>query len=286
MLVVAAAALLIGGVSFTRFTYRELITPPQSGENSTSQTYISETSSTQVITGTQALPAIEEYTPEAVSETGQAVTVLAPVQPVSPALPSQIVLVDGGANWDTMTRAQILEAIALLPRSVLSHLGNSGLGPIIINVNSEGRTLGGRQPYGAAANFFSTNEGRNELVLFPQQGTLTVLHELGHAFNLRNIPAGSYAQVMLDQEMQSFLAVAGWQILTPAETLKGLKDQAKIEFRYGGPVIWPNPSREDPLEDFANSFAYYFAAPETLRQLSPERYQWFASLMSSVARSQ
>jgi hypothetical protein len=187
-----------------------------------------------------------------------------------------IVLVEP-QNWDAANRDNVEDALALLPPSVRAQLGNPAFGPMLILVNSEGMTSSGRQPYGRAANFYSNNEGRNEVVLYPGQSPRTVLHELGHAFNLRSVPAGAYAQVFLQPEMQSFMAVAGWRILTPADMLAKLKDHTKVELAYDGATIWTQVSRNDPLEDFANSFALYFVAPDELRALSPARYAWFAA---------
>jgi hypothetical protein len=36
-------------------------------------------------------------------------------------------------------------------------------------------------------------------------------------------------------------------------------------------------SNDDPLEDFANSFAMYFLDPGALQQSSPGRYAWMAA---------
>ncbi|MPZ50445.1 MAG: hypothetical protein GEU75_14285 [Dehalococcoidia bacterium] len=180
-------------------------------------------------------------------------------------------------TWDATSRRNIEDALALLPSGVQAELGNPALGPIFILVNSEGMTLSGRQPYGRAANFYSTNEGRNEVVLYPNQSPKTALHELGHAFNLRRTQPGAYAQVFLDPEMQAFMAAAGWRVLTSTETLRGLRDHTHVELAYDGPSVWTQLSRNDPLEDFANSFALYFVAPDDLRSLSPARYDWFAA---------
>ena len=163
----------------------------------------------------------------------------------------------------------------MLPPQVRDDLGNAALGPLYVLINSNGTTLSGRQPYGRAANFYSTNDGRNEVVVYPGQSTRTVLHELGHAYNLRHTPAGAYARVFLDPEMQSFLGAAGWRVFTPAETLLSMSDHSKVEYVYDGPRIWQLLSRDDPLEDFASSFALYFSAPGELRSLSAERYAWF-----------
>ena len=217
-----------------------------------------------------------------IDTTGEALPPAAPAQET--AAGKQIELWTGGriylvepSTWTERSRAAVSEALSLLPSDVRSRLGNPALGPMFVSVNREGRTLTGAQPYQRAANFYSTNEGRNEVVLFTDQSVRTVLHELGHAYNLRGIPAGSYAQVFLDDEMQSFLKAAGWRVVTPIAELRYLRDHADVQVALETPPIWSRLSREDPLEDFANSFAAYFAAPQELKQVSPARYAWFAA---------
>ncbi|HWC31266.1 MAG TPA: hypothetical protein VG845_14385 [Dehalococcoidia bacterium] len=195
--------------------------------------------------------------------------------PASPLLQWGRFVLVGSDEWDAATRQSLHEALTVLPASVRSELGNPSLGPLFVLVNTDGMTLSGRQPYGRGANFYSTNEGRNELVLYPGQSAGTALHELGHSYNLRRTPPGAYAQVFLDPEMLSFLKATGWRLLTPSNELRGLKDHTKVELSYTGAEIWTQLSRNDPLEDYANSFALYFSAPEELRALSPARYGWF-----------
>jgi Mlc titration factor MtfA (ptsG expression regulator) len=114
-------------------------------------------------------------------------------------------------------------------------------------------------------------------VLYPQQGVITVLHELGHAYNLRRTPAGSYAQVLLDPEMISFLNATNWKVLTPATEVAAMRDIRQVTVVLEGALVWNSLSHNDVLEDFATSFAYFFAAPDVLRDLSPARYEWFAT---------
>jgi hypothetical protein len=146
-----------------------------------------------------------------------------------------------------------------------------------ILVNMEGRVLSGDEPYGGPANFFSTNDGTNELVLYPQQSVFTIVHELGHAYNLRHVGAGKYAMVLLDPEMQSFLAATGWKINSTDDEIRHAVDHMHVDYTYNGSFHWPRLSNDDPLEDFANSFATYFLDPNGLRQQSPERYNWMAA---------
>ena len=186
-----------------------------------------------------------------------------------------VVFVDEGQEWSATDLSTLDAALSTLPPQVRGQLGNPALGPLYVHVNRFGRTLSGGQPYGGAANFYSTNEGRNDLVLFPGQSLLTVLHELGHAYNLRRIAAASYARVFLDPEMQGFMAASGWQVLTPADQVAALRDHAQVSVAYQGTRVWTRVSRDDSLEDFANSFALYYADPQALLKLSPERFAWF-----------
>lgn len=214
--------------------------------------------------------------PEAVVSVAALGAPAQPLEAVQPRGSGRVSLV-ADAMWDAVTLANVREALALLPDSVQAQLGNPALGPVLIQVNSEGRASSGAQPYGRAANFFSTNDGKNEVVLYPQQSVFTVLHELGHAYNLRLSPGGNYASVLTDDEMRSFMAVAGWQVLTPLPLLAGLRDSSQAAIVYSGGGVWPSMSREDPLEDFANSFALFFLDPDALERRSADRYAWFAA---------
>ena len=188
-----------------------------------------------------------------------------------------IVLVTEGQAWDEASLANVDAALSLFPPEVLANLGNPELGPLHILVNTEGRSLSGSQPYGGAANYFSTNDGVNELVVYPGQRVVTILHELGHAYSLRDVPQGSYAQVLVEPEMESFLAATGWRILTPGGTVATMVDHTRVAFDYTGGFVWPELSHFDPLEDYANAFALYYADPEGLKAASPERYGWMAA---------
>jgi hypothetical protein len=218
-------------------------------------------------------PTARSVTPAPVTQPSPPIATPA-VDPVERWRVEGIVLVDAG-DWDAVSLSVVDQALALLPERIHSQLGNRALGPLTISVNSTGSTPSGGRPYGGPANFYTTNGAHNELVLYRGQGLLTVLHELGHAYNLRRQPAASYATVLLDPEMQGFMAAAGWRILTPATELRALRDQSDPAYAYEGASIWTKLSRNDPLEDFANSFALYFADPDELGRLSPQRLAWF-----------
>ena len=254
--------------------------------------YISEISSAAVAPGPSSATASTEA--DSSTTTESTVPVPAPqtaaeVPPVAqPAAPAFVNPIDrwAAAGIDIETQGQLLDdaslanvdaALSAVPPSLLSSLGNPAFGPLHILVNTEGRVLSGDQPYGGPANFFSTNDGTNELVLYPQQSVFTIVHELGHAYNLRHVGAGRYAMVLLDPEMQSFLAATGWTINSTDDEIRNAVDHMHVSYTYNGSFHWPRLSNDDPLEDFANSFASYFLDPNGLQQESPARYAWMAA---------
>jgi hypothetical protein len=182
-----------------------------------------------------------------------------------------------GQEWDEQSLANVDAALSALPAGVRSKLGNPALGPLHILVNTQGRALSGKQPYGGAANYFATGDGVNELVMYPRQRVSTILHELGHAYNLRRVQAGHYAKVLIDAEMESFLAATGWQVLATREQIAQSVDHMRLAYDYKGAFRWPEVSKFDPLEDFANSFAMYFYDGAGLQAQSPERFGWMAA---------
>ena len=199
------------------------------------------------------------------------------VSPVERWASEGFILVRDGQEWDDESMATVDAALTALPSWLRSVLAGGSHGPVYVLVNRDGRTLSGRQPYSGPANFFYTNEGRQELVLFPHQSIQTVLHELGHAYNLRDVPAGGYNLVLLEPEMQSFMAAAGWTVEADAAAVANARDHTQVPMSRVGSSIWPRLSHDDPLEDFANSFALYILAPAELRALSNARYAWFAA---------
>lgn len=229
-----------------------------------------------------ALPAPAAVAPPAVIAASQpAAPPASPLRAGDRWLAEGFAFVVEGQDWDADSFANVDAALARIPARVRAMLGNRALGGMNILVNRGGRTLSGKQPYGGPANFFSTNDGRNELVLFPGQSVLTIMHELGHAYNLRGVSSGRYALVLMEPDMQGFMAAAGWRILSTPEEVRLARDHLQVRIAYEGAAIWPRMSNNDPLEDFANSFALYFFAPEELRAKSPERFAWF---QASVGR--
>ena len=216
-----------------------------------------------------------EFAPAAAVQQGSAGAAVTVSSPITAWADDGIRYVFEGQEWDGQSVANVDAALLSLPIRVRGELGNRNLGGLSILVNRSGRTLAGKTPYGSAANFFSTNDGDNQVVLFPDQSPPTVLHELGHAYNLRETPPGRYALVLLQPEMQSFMAATGWRVLSTPEQVGAARDQTAVAYAYDGGFAWPRISHSDPLEDFANTFALYFSSPDGLQSQSPERFAWF-----------
>jgi len=193
-------------------------------------------------------------------------------------------IVMDGQTWDDASLNTILDALGKLPPHVVNQLGSRIYGRLYILSNDESRTMSGSKVYSSGANFYSNNDGRNELVLYPDQGTLTVLHELGHAYQLRMTPPGRYAWVFFQEEMRDFMAATGWRLLSSDADVAAAVDQTQLSFAYDGPQVWQFMSNNDPLEDYANSFALFFYDPQQLQQLSPVRYQWMLDNVATDAR--
>ncbi len=108
---------------------------------------------------------------------------------------------------------------------------------------------------------------------------------------MRRVPAGRYAWVYLppeaysprarDPEMRSFMAATGWRLLSSDEEVRNSWDGTDLVFEYDGPAIWQFLSRQNPAEDYANSFALFFYDPTALQRVSPERYEWFLRHVAS-----
>ncbi len=194
----------------------------------------------------------------------------------------EIVLV--GQSWDEASLSAVNDALSRLPSHVVRQLGSRFNGRLYILCNADSRSLSGASVYSHGANFYSTNEGRNELVLYPDQSALTVLHELGHAYQLRLTPAGRYAWVFFQDEMRDFMNATGWVLLTPDSGVAAAIDQTQLSFSYSGQSVWESMSNFDPLEDYANSFALFFYDPERLRELSPVRYDWMLHNVATDTR--
>ena len=186
-------------------------------------------------------------------------------------------VVTDGQSWDGPGLQSLAEALDKLPDRVVRQLGNPYYGRLQVLSNDKGADADGWQPYAKGANFYSNTGERNEVVLLPHQSVRTILHELGHAYQMRDVPSDRYAWVFFQTEMREFMAATGWQLLSTDEEVAAAHSVGELRFSSSGPRIWERLSNDDPAEDYANSFALYFDDPSALQRLSPVRYDFVAA---------
>ncbi len=187
-------------------------------------------------------------------------------------------------TWDEAGVASVNEALGRLPQHVVRRLGNRYYGQLRILSNEGGVSSEGWQPYANGANYYSNYHERNELVLVPDQSLFTILHELGHAYQMREVPSDRYAWVFFQTEMREFMAATGWQLLSTDAEVAAAHSVRELRFAYSGPNVWPALSNADPVEDYANAFAQYFVDPDELQRLSPERFAFIRDHVATDLR--
>lgn len=203
-----------------------------------------------------------------------------------------IEIVTDGQDWGDDDAAQtdnigaVVSAWQRLPLQVTSSVVQHPYGTLQVLSNRQGRTSGGWQPYGDVATSFYTNSDQgaenyhpsNQIVLATGSSEETVLHELLHAYALRNVGADEYVAGFLDDEMQSFMDASGWTMLVSDETLMADAhepwDVVNGMFAYGGSCV----SAANPLEAFASAGAVFYGSDEASSGC-PE-FAWFDANLS------
>ena len=213
-------------------------------------------------------------------------------------------VVTEGQDWGRDEAAQLKNLGALagalesLPAGTVAAATHNSHGTLTVLSNDAGRTEAGWQPYGGgAANFYSTEDvvGGNridssQVVLQTGSTRMTIAHELLHAYQMRDIASGRYAESLLTPEMKSFMQMSGWvQTVSDEElaaSLGGSWTDIAALFRYEGhELIYISEIGEvvhafapNPVEAFAVTGALYYAAPDgTQTPPWPEHWAWFDS---------
>jgi hypothetical protein len=211
-------------------------------------------------------------------------------------------IVSEGQDWGATASAQatnvqaVISAIDRLPDTVISAVTASPHGPLTFVSNNQGRTLDGWQPYGAHPMTYYTNSdqgqaGRhaaNQVVLSVGAGTLSVGHEILHAYQARNVGADEYALSLLQPEMRSFMAAVGWRQVGSDEQVRQSVEQpwSALDALYvyeGQPLTYANGdgsattiSAANPFEAFAIGGSFYYTRPSWMPQPDwPEYWAWF-----------
>lgn len=161
----------------------------------------------------------------------------------------------------------VVSAWQRLPLQVTSSIVDHPHGTLQVLSNQQGRTSGGWQPYGDVATSFYTNSDQgvegyrvsHQVVLATGADEETVLHELLHAYALRNVAADEYVAAFIDDEMQSFMAATGWAMLVSgAELIENAHQPWHVVnglFAYVG----TGADAANPLEAFASAGAAHYA---------------------------
>ena len=198
-----------------------------------------------------------------------------------------------GQDWGADESEQVanigavVDAWERLPASVASAVADHAHGSLVVLSNQQGRTAGGWQPYGDVVASFYTNSDRSaeghgashQIVLWTGADVTTVLHELFHAYEMRNVGADQYVAALLDDEMRSFMETAGWRLLVsdqelmanahePWETVNSL-------FAYEGST--PVRHASNPLEDFASAAAIFYGHSDGSSLDQADISGWFSA---------
>lgn len=220
----------------------------------------------------------------------------APAAPLSPSAEALVAdanaelgiqIVTDGQDWgdDASEQAGNIEAVISawqrLPLRVTSSVVEHPHGTLQVLSNQQGRTSGGWQPYGDVTTSFYTNSDQgaegyhasNQIVLATGSSEETVLHELLHAYALRNVGPDEYVVAFLGEEMRSFMGASGWRLLVSEDTLLANAhepwDVVDGMFAYDG----SGAGGSNPLEAFASTGAHFYTYGDSASD-RPE-FAWF-----------
>lgn len=232
----------------------------------------------------------------------------APIAPGAAALAEQAKAAYGvdvllaGQDWgaDAAQQSQnivaVLSAMQVSPVTIASSTSAGPGGSLAVLSNVQGRTSGGWQPYGNGARSFYTNsdqsaagaQAANEIVLTTGADRMTVMHELLHAYQFRNVAPGEYPLAFLGDEMRSYIAATGWRQTVSDDQVRATAHEQweSIDTLYvyeGRQLTYTDVNDKqvtlqpaNPLEAFAEAGALYYARPEGTQLPDwPEYWQWF-----------
>jgi hypothetical protein len=211
-------------------------------------------------------------------------------------------IVTEGQDWGAGEAAQaanigaVISAMDRLPDTVISAVVAGPGGQLTFVSNNQGRTLGGWQPYGSHPMTYYTNSDHspdgytasNQVVVSVGAGTLSIGHEILHAFQSRDVGPDEYALALLQPEMRSFMAAVGWRQVGSDVQVQGAVNQpwSVVDELYayeGRPLTYSNGNgtsttmtAANPFEGFAIAGSFYYTRPSWMPQPDwPEYWAWF-----------
>ena len=209
-----------------------------------------------------------------------------------------------GQDWGANDAAQVvnvqavIRAIDGLPHTVISTVVVHSPGPLTFVSNDQGRTAGGWQPYGEFAIAYYTNfdqdpggyHASNQVVLSVGAGTMSIGHEMLHAYQFRNVGPDEYALALLQPEMRSFMEATGWRQTGSDDDarLAAAAPWSALDSLYvyeGRPLSYVTSggasttiSVANPIEAFAIAGSIYYTRPSWMPLPDwPEYWDWFSA---------
>ena len=215
-----------------------------------------------------------------------------------------VLIIVEGQNWGAVDEAQainvqaVISAIDRLPDTIVSTVVAHGHGPLTFVSNDQGRTAGGWQPYGEFAIAYYTNSDQgpggyhasNQVVLSVGAGTMSIGHEMLHAYQFRNVGPDEYALALLQPEMRSFMEATGWRQTSSDDDVRlaATAPWSALDSLYvyeGRPLSYVTSggasttiSAANPIEAFAIAGSIYYTRPSWVPLPDwPEYWDWFSA---------
>lgn len=209
-----------------------------------------------------------------------------------------------GQDWGPSEASQVanvqaaISAIDRLPDTVISAVVAHVHGPVTFVSNDQGRTLDGWQPYGGHPMTYYTNSDQgpggshasNQVVISVGATSISVGHEILHAYQFRNVSADEYALALLQPEMRSFMEATGWRQSGSDEQVRQTINQpwSVLDSLYvyeGRPLTYSTSSGatstiapSNPIEAFAATGSIYYTRPSWMLLPDwPEYWAWFSA---------
>ncbi|MCH6556065.1 MAG: hypothetical protein IH797_05600, partial [Chloroflexi bacterium] len=196
-------------------------------------------------------------------------------------------IVVDGQDWGADDAAQtanvqaVISAIDRLPATVISAVVAHVNGPLTFVSNDQGSTLDGWQPYGGQPMTYYTNsdqsiagyQASNQVVLSVGATSMSIGHEIFHAYQFRSVGPDQYALALLQPEVRSFMEAVGWRQIGSDEEVRQTVNQpwSALDSLYAyegraltyttaggstGTITAPNP-----VEAFAITGSMYYTPP-------------------------
>ena len=211
-------------------------------------------------------------------------------------------IVVAGQDWGVDGAAQtanveaVISAIDRLPATVISAVVAHANGRLTFVSNDQGSTLDGWQPYGGQPMTYYTNSDQsiagyhasNQVVISVGATSMSIGHEIFHAYQFRSVGPDQYALAMLQPEVRSFMEAVGWRQIGSDEEVRQAVNQPWSEldslYVYEGRALTYSStsgatstiSAANPTEAFAIAGSFYYTRSAWIPLPDwPEYWAWF-----------